>query len=95
MVELTRHIIRASQRVKEQPQIGCEWLAKATGYERGLIERAFHQHDYCAAIVQDQLDVLFDQDKWIAKEQGRAPRSRDQLSTLLDYSVYHEAVAGM
>ena len=95
MVELTRHLIRASQRVKEKPQIGCEWLEKATGYERGLIERSFHQHDYCAAIAQDQLDVLVDQDKWIAKEQGRAPRSREALATLLDYSVYHEAVAGM
>jgi NitT/TauT family transport system substrate-binding protein len=95
IVELTRHIIRASQRVKEQPQIGCEWLAKATGYGRGLIDRSFHQHDYCATIAQDQLEVMVDQDKWIAQEQGRAPRSREALATLLDYSVYHEAVAGM
>lgn len=95
MVELTRHIIRASKRVKEQPQIGCDWLAKASGFERGLIERSFAQHDYCASIAQDQLEVLFDQDKWVAREQGRTPRSREALSTLLDYSVYYEAVAGM
>ena len=95
MVELTRHLIRASKLVKEKPQIGCEWLATATGYERGLIERAFHQHDYCATIAQDQLHVLFDQDKWVAREQGRKSRSREELSKLLDYSVYHEAVAGM
>ncbi len=95
MVELTRHIVRASKRVKEKPQIGCEWLAKASGYDRGLIERSFHQHDYCASIEPNQLDVLIDQDQWIALEQGRAPRSREALSTLLDYSVYHEAVAGM
>ena len=95
IVELTRHIIRASHLVKEKPQIGHEWLAKATGYDRGLIERSFSQHDYCASIAQDQLDVLFDQDKWIAREQGRTPRSREALTTLLDYSVYHEAVAGM
>ena len=95
MVELTRHIIRASKLVKEQPQIGCEWLAKATGFDRGLIDRSFRYHDYCANIAQDQLEVLFDQDKWIAQEQGRAPRSREELSTLLDYSVYHEALAGL
>ena len=95
MVELTRHIIRASQRVKEKPQIGCEWLAKASGFDRALIERSFHQHDYCACIAADQLDVMVDQDKWIANEQGRAPRSREALATLLDYSVYHEAVAGL
>ena len=95
MVELTRHLIRASKLVKEKPQIGHEWLAKATGYERGLIERAFPYHDYNVSIVPNHLDVLFDQDQWIAQEQGRAPRSREALSTLLDYSVYHEAVAGV
>jgi len=95
MVELTRHIIRASKLVKEKPQIGCEWLEKATGYERGLIDRSFRYHDYCACIAQDQLDVLVDQDKWIAQEQGRMPRSREELSKLLDYSVYQEAVAGV
>ena len=95
MVELTRHLIRASTLVKEQPRMAHDWLVKATEYERGLIERAFHQHEYCASIAPDQLDVLVDQDQWIAREQGRTPRSREALSTLLDYSVYHEAVAGM
>lgn len=95
MVELTRHLIRASQLVKEKPQIGHDWLVKATGYERGLIERSFHYHDYNVTIEPNQLDVLFDQDQWIAQEQGRAPRSREELATLLDYSVYHEAVAGL
>jgi sulfonate transport system substrate-binding protein len=95
MVELTRHLIRASKLVKERPQIGCEWLAQASGYDRGLIERAFRYHDYCASIAPDQLDVLVDQDKWIAQEQGRAPRTREQLASLLDYSVYNEAVAGL
>jgi len=94
MVELTRHLIRASQLVKEKPQIGCDWLAKASGFDRGLIERSFCQHDYIPCIVPDQLDVMVDQDKWIALEQGRAPRSREALATLLDDSVYHEAVAG-
>ncbi len=95
IVELTRHIIRASKLVKEKPHIGCEWLEKATGYERGLIDRAFHQHDYCACIAPNQLDVLVNQDQWVAQEQGRAPRTRQELATLIDNSVYHEAVAGL
>lgn len=95
MVELTRHIIKASQQLKVDPKPGHEWLAKATGYEPALIERAFAHHDYCATIVPDQLDVLLDQELWIAKEQGRTPRTRGQLATLLDYSVYREAAAGI
>lgn len=95
MVELTRHIIRASRLVKEQPQVGCEWVAKASGFERGLIDRAFKYHDYCATIEPNHLDMLVDQDQWVAKEQGRAPRTREELAKLLDHSVYREAVAGM
>ena len=95
MVELTRHIIKASQQLKVDLKPGHEWLAKATGYEPALIERAFAHHDYCATIVPDQLDVLLDQELWIAKEQGRTPRTRGQLATLLDYSVYREAAAGI
>ena len=95
MVALTRHLIKASALVKEKPQIGHAWLAKATNYERGLIERAFKYHDYSVNIYPDQLDVLFDQDQWIAREQGRAPRTREELAKQLDYSIYHEAVAGL
>ncbi len=95
IVELTRHLIRASTLVKEKPQVGHEWLAKATGFERGLIERAFANHDYSVGIQPNHLDVLFDQDSWIAQEQGRAPRTREALAPLLDHSVYHEAVAGL
>lgn len=95
MVELTRHLIRAAQLVKEKPQIGCEWLAKASGFDAALIERAFRYHDYTPAIVPDHLDMLVDQDKWIAQEQGRAPRTREALATLFNHSVYQEAVAGL
>jgi sulfonate transport system substrate-binding protein len=95
MVELTRHLIKASALVKEKPQIGCDWLAKASGFDAGLIARAFRYHDYTPAVLPNHLDVLADQDKWIAREQGRTPRSRDELSKLFDHSVYQEAVASV
>ncbi len=95
MVELTRHIIRASKIVKENPQIGCDWLAKASGFDAGLIARAFRFHDYGPLIVPNHLDILVDQDQWIAREQGRAPRTREALATLFDYSVYQEAIASL
>ncbi len=95
MVELIRHLIRASALLKTQPHIGCDWLAKSSGFDRGQIERAFRYHDYTTAILPNQLDIIAGQEPWIAAEQGRAPRTREQLATLLDYSVYHEAVAGM
>ena len=95
IVELIRHLIRASIRVKEQPHIGCEWLVKSTGWDAGLIARAFRYHDYTTCVMPDHLDLLVEQDPWIAQEQNRAPRTREELAPQLDFSAYHEAVAGM
>ena len=39
------------------------------------------------------LDVMVDEEKWLAALQQRAPRSRDQLARLIDRSVYDEARA--
>jgi NitT/TauT family transport system substrate-binding protein len=95
MVELTRHLINASALVKRDAQTGCDWLAKASGFDAGQIARAFRYHDYTVQIVPNHLDILLDQDRWIAAEQGRAPRTREQLAALFDHSVYHDAVAGI
>jgi len=95
MVDLTRHLIKASELVKKNPQIGCDWLTKASGFDAGLIARAFRYHDYTPTVLPNHLDMLADQDRWIAQEQGRTPRTHEELATLLDYSVYREAAAGM
>jgi hypothetical protein len=95
MVELIRHLIRASALVKANPQIGCDWLAKSSGFDRGQIERSFRYHDYTACIVPNHLDVLAGQEPWIAAEQGRAARTREQLAALFDQSVYRDAVASI
>ena len=31
--------------------------------------------------------------RWLAKRENRAPRTREQLATLIDTSVYREALA--
>ncbi len=37
------------------------------------------------------LDVLEEEDKWVAKERNRAPRTRAQLAVLIDDSLLKEA----
>ena len=44
-------------------------------------------------IVPDMLDVLEVEEKWVAKERDRTPRTRDELAYLIDRSVVEEALA--
>jgi NitT/TauT family transport system substrate-binding protein len=96
IVTFIQHLIRASKQMKEDPNEGIDFLVKASGFDRGLVARCLDPAlDFCAQIEPNQLDVLVEQEVWVAKEQNRAPRSREQLATLIDTSVYNEAVAGM
>lgn len=49
--------------------------------------------DFPVRIVPDMLDVLEEEERWVAKERNRAPRSRDELARLIDRSVVDEALA--
>jgi NitT/TauT family transport system substrate-binding protein len=42
----------------------------------------------------DLLDVMVEEERWVAKEKARAPRSREQLSVLIDRSLLNEARRG-
>ena len=43
--------------------------------------------------IADMLDVLVEEDVWVATENGRKPRSRAELAKLIDDSVWKEANA--
>ena len=44
-------------------------------------------------LLPQTLDVLVLQEEWLAKRENRTPRTREQLATLIDTSVYQEALA--
>ena len=46
--------------------------------------------NYPGTLATDLLDVFERQDVWIAKVQGRAPRTREALAKLIDDSVLRE-----
>lgn len=94
MVEFTRHVIRASEQIREQPELGAAFLARLSGFDPGLVLRCMHTLDFVAHLEHDQLDVLVEQEQWVAAEQNRAPRERHTLATLIDTSIYEEAVSG-
>ena len=91
IVAFVRALVTAAQRLKKEPELGQKLVAKTAGLDIATVRNAWHCFDYPGTLATDLLDVFARQEPWIAKTQGRAPRSRDALSKLIDDSVLREA----
>jgi sulfonate transport system substrate-binding protein len=74
IVALLRALIRASAHIKEQPRDIWPLVANTTGYDAALIEKVWHHEGYPATLVSDLLDVMVEEDAYLAPERNRAPR---------------------
>ena len=94
IVAFVRALITAAQRLKDDPQAGWRLVAKTAELDIETVSGAWPRFKYPGTLATDLLDVFEQQDVWIAKVQGRAPRKREALAKLIDDSVLREARAG-
>jgi NitT/TauT family transport system substrate-binding protein len=94
IVEFVRALIAAVQRLKQEPQTGWRLVAQAAKLDIDTVSNAWPYITYPGTLAADLLDVFERQDAWIAKVQGREPRTREALAQLVDASVLREALAG-
>jgi NitT/TauT family transport system substrate-binding protein len=85
--------IRASRALATDPAPGVRLVAEASGYDPELVARSWRHHSFPAKISDDLLDILVEEEAWMAQRGGRAPRSRAVLATLIDTSITAEALA--
>jgi NitT/TauT family transport system substrate-binding protein len=62
-------------------------------YPLTLVAAAWTHHRYVAGKVPDLLDVMVEQEQWLARIDGRQPRDRQSLAKLIDYSLLDEIIA--
>lgn len=62
-------------------------------YPLKLIKEAWSHHTYVVGKVPDLLDVMVEQELWMANNQEREARNRDELTLLIDYSLLDEIMA--
>jgi NitT/TauT family transport system substrate-binding protein len=92
IVDFVRALIAATQRLKHEPEAGWRLVARAAGLDMDTVRVAWPYLSYPGTLASDLLDIFEKQEVWIAKVQGRAPRSRDVLAGLIDDSVWREAL---
>ena len=59
----------------------------------GTVAERWADGHAAAALRDGHWDVLVLQEQWLARRENRTPRTREQLATLIDTSVYQEALA--
>lgn len=94
IVAFVRALIAAARRLGERPEAGWALVAKAAELPLETVRAAWPNLRYPGTLAADLLDVFERQEPWIARLQGRAARTRDQLARLIDGSVAREALAG-
>ena len=95
LVEFLKAAIAASARLRERPEELWPLLSSKLNYPEAVIAKSWPQLRYAGSIADDLLDVMVEEDRWVAKERNRAPRSREQLATFIDRSLLDEAKQGV
>lgn len=94
IVAFVRALITAAQRLRVEPESGWRLVARAANLDVDTVRGAWPYLNYPGTLAADLLDIFERQEPWIARVQGRAPRTRDVLARLIDGTVLSEARAG-
>jgi len=91
LVAAVRATIAASTKVRTAPASAWPLLFERIGVPVATTSAVWNHFRFNAWIPEDALNVLVEEEQWVARQQKRAPRTRAQLQPLLDGSVLAEA----
>jgi NitT/TauT family transport system substrate-binding protein len=92
VVELLRSLIASSDQIRQRPQQYWPLIAAKLNYARETVTKSWPNLRYAGGLAPDLLDVMAEEEMWVAKERNRAPRTRSQLASLIDRSLLDEAM---
>ena len=93
IVLFVRAIMDAAAEIRENPAAAQALVVERGSFEPRDVADAWRHHAFQATLPSDLLDVLVAEEIWLAGRDNRPARSRAELATLIDDSVYREALA--
>ena len=91
LVEFVRALAGMTREVQKDPQRFFPLFSRVTGHPEARIARGWEHHAFPLAVPSDLLDIITEEEKWVAAGQQRTPRSRAELQGFIDQSVIREA----
>jgi NitT/TauT family transport system substrate-binding protein len=91
VVDLVRAIIRTSQIARSHAEEVQPIIAAKLDLPVDVVAAAWGRFRFPASLPDDLLDVMVEEEPWMAARQNRPPRPRAALAALIDASVWREA----
>jgi sulfonate transport system substrate-binding protein len=95
IIAFVRAVIAATAGLNRDSARAKRLVAETGRFSEDEVEAGWRHHRFTASIPGDMLDVLVLEEQWLASRDDRRARSREELATLIDASVYREAIAGV
>lgn len=92
IVAFVRAVADASAALKRDPKKYWPHVSGVTEYTHEQIGWGWPEMQFPVRIVPDMLEVLVQEEPWVARNMNRAPRSRAELAGLIDDSILKEAL---
>ncbi len=94
IVTFVRGVMDAAAETRTNPAKAQALVVERGGFSASDVADAWKHHAFPANLPADELlAVLVEEERWLAERDGRPARSREELATLIDTSVYEEALA--
>jgi NitT/TauT family transport system substrate-binding protein len=90
-VSFVREILRTTAELQKAPSKYFDLISRVTKHPADQIARGWEHHGFPLAISPDTLDLLVEEEKWVAGVQSRTPRPRAELASFIDTSIIEEA----
>jgi len=92
IVALLRSLIASSAEIRQRPRQYWPLIASKLNYTPETIAKSWPDLRFAGGLVPDLLDVMAEEEVWVAKERNRTRRTRSQLTVLIDQSLLDEAM---
>jgi hypothetical protein len=88
IVRFVYAVLFASDAIQTDPARAQALVTAAGGFSAEDVRDSWRHHGFIADIPADLLDVLEQEERWLAEQDKRPARSRDELARLIDTSVF-------
>jgi sulfonate transport system substrate-binding protein len=91
LVDFVRATLNATADLQKDPARYFPLISDVTKHPRDQIARSWAHHGFPLGVAPDLLDLIAEEEKWVAAQQTRTPRSRAALARFIDTTVLDEA----
>ena len=95
LVAAVARIVTASEQVTSRPPSVWPLVSSKINVPQPTISAVWSHFRFAGGLPRDLLDVMVEEERWVAAVQKREPRARPAIERLVDATVLRDAVASL